>query len=640
MNKIKSISSGFIAAWQLLLLVGFVSVLLPQVTVVGYRWKVELALAAFLFISLLLVLFSGTSRFVRSLSKAELIWIVLPLALFTLWSGLSCFWAASWRSAMHHTLLWGCYTIFYVLIRSVIQDKGRLSYCLRITGYVVLIISAACVIEFFLSPRSGFVTFVKRYYPYAEINASLLPLLLVIAINDTTRQWIRGMLLNLITWSSVVVIASRTMFIAGISSVLMLGGLTTILHRRPGHLKRWLVFIGLAIGITLGSQALLKADQERALFQRFAGTDKTNVQNARLRLFYWGLAVEGFKTSPIIGIGGDNYFSEYKQLREKYSAANPDNPMLEIIEELFPERAHNEYLQILCELGLVGGLLLGWLLVGIAYMFFLVVRKRASLITLGAFAGVSAFLISSVLSSYSFRLPANGLCFFFLLAVAASGIFVRPSDPAHAREFRGKQLFLAVGLLVSISMIGFSAVRALSINHLTNFQNSADSDHAEQEIINAIALDPSEPMFRSYYGQHLYLLGRYDEAIPQMRLGIRDGLAGSPFYFNLLAAEMRAGHVDDAIRTFDEALRVYPRSVFLRTAYAAFLKRQDDVAAASAEYKRAFEINPGQAKSWQLAHDEGLERLALVSNTDPEFFHPMELIPYDGAIVLSNFQRQ
>ena len=188
-------------------------------------------------------------------------------------------------------------------------------------------------------------------------------------------------------------------------------------------------------------------------------------------------------------------------------------------------------------------------------------------------------------------------------------------------------------------MIGFSAVRAVSISHLTNSLGTLDTEYAETEIKKAIALDASEPMFRSFYGQQLYLAGQHEEAIPQLRLAIDNGLASSPTYFNLLSAEMRAGMSDEANKTFEEAMLVYPRSIFLRTAYAAFLKRQGDPMAADIHYQKAVEIDPKQAKSWQFAHDEGLERLSIVSHSDPDYIKPMDLPPADGALALVSFQR-
>jgi len=188
-------------------------------------------------------------------------------------------------------------------------------------------------------------------------------------------------------------------------------------------------------------------------------------------------------------------------------------------------------------------------------------------------------------------------------------------------------------------MIGFSAVRALSIYHLSNAQNSVDKDGAAEEIQRAIDLDPSEPMFRLARGQQLYFAGNYDEAASELRFAIERGLATSPVYFNLLAAEMLGERKAAARQVFDEALRVYPRSVFLRTAYAAFLKRDGDVSGAEREFERARATNATQARSWQLAHDEGLERLALARHGDPSLLPVNELIPDGGPLALVNFQQ-
>ena len=642
-----SAADRLIVSWPVLLFVAFGLVLTPPVTAVGYLWLEEFALAAFLFVALVFVATGKASGIAFKFTKTELIWIVLPMVLFTIWSGLSYFWARSGRNAMHHTLLWACYTIFYFLIRLVIEDKKSLNITLNITRYVVFLISAICIIEFLLSSKQSQAEFLVRYYPYSEISITLLPILLVLVVDNAVVQSIRWILFSSTVWCSMVVTASRTVFVAGVGSILMFAVLSIILNKPSVNVRRWLAFIGLVTAITLGSQMLLKADTERALFQRFAGTDKTNVQNAGLRLFYWGMALEGFKASPVVGIGGDNYLSEYKLLRERYTTAHPENQLLEIGEDLLPERAHNEYLQIMCELGSVGSLLFGWLVAGIAYMMFIAIRKRAPLITLGALAGLASFLVASFATSYSFRIPINGLCFFFLIAVSARELFTTGSRDARGdgTESKLKPLFVFAGLFVSLSMLIFSTVRAFSISHFSHCEITNNRGYAVAEITKAIALDPSEPMFRFSYGQELFFSGRYDtrhydEAMYNFRLAIQNGFATTPVYFNLLASEMLARRPDDAVQTFSEALSVYPRSVFLLTAHAAFLKREGDPAAADHEYQKAMAIDPMQAISWQLAHEEGLDLLEKAAHSDTRFLETKRLIPFEGSQALLAFQRQ
>jgi len=55
-------------------------------------------------------------------------------------------------------------------------------------------------------------------------------------------------------------------------------------------------------------------------------------------------------------------------------------PKLIHYEAILPERSHNEYLQILAELGTVGFLLFAWLLFGIIKLLFGLRRKSVSLL--------------------------------------------------------------------------------------------------------------------------------------------------------------------------------------------------------------------------------------------------------------------
>jgi Flp pilus assembly protein TadD len=226
---------------------------------------------------------------------------------------------------------------------------------------------------------------------------------------------------------------------------------------------------------------------------------------------------------------------------------------------------------------------------------------------------------------------------FLLLAVASWDLFSSQDESEKVNPF--SKLFPVFGIIVSVGMIAFCLVRANSIRHMTNAINEKDEKVRTSEIENAIAIDHSEPMFRFYYGQWLVRNGEFDAAIPQMRIAIENGLANSTSFFRLAVAEQRAGRSEEAEKTFQEALGVYPRSVFLRTAYAAFLKRKGDAMNAETHYNLALAINEKQARSWQLAHDEGLERLVHVSRTDPAYLSPFDLIPADGPLALTGAQR-
>jgi tetratricopeptide (TPR) repeat protein len=340
--------------------------------------------------------------------------------------------------------------------------------------------------------------------------------------------------------------------------------------------------------------------------------------------------------------------SIYKPARESYAARDSENKLLEINEDVLAERAHNEYLQILSELGLIGAALFAWLLAGVAYLFVrLCRRRRVSLASIAALVGIVAFLISSLASSYSFRVPANGLCFFFLLALLVKNSKLKIKDsaagePADAafRIGRLRPIIVAAGLTICASTMIFSAVRGTSLMYLQLALTSSDDAQAERFYQKAIALDAREASFRYYYGVELYNQKRAAEAVPHLRFAVDNGVATSISYFQMASAQIVARQPLEADRTFAESLRVYPRSVFLRTAYASFLRERGETEESRIQYEKALLIGEKQAKSWMTAQTAGIKKLTEAESRDASLVKAMELRPIEGVYALLDFQSQ
>ncbi|HUR98093.1 MAG TPA: O-antigen ligase family protein [Pyrinomonadaceae bacterium] len=633
-NTSESLFPTIISYWPAMLLVGLGSAFLPLAPMLGYRWSVELALAIVVLAATVHGLISRQSFPDHSISFREFVFTALPILLFISWSFLSAIWSMSWRSALHHSLLWSCYLAFFVSIRQAIRGRRTERTMLKALGTVLFAISLACLAEYAMKDAAATKVFNERYYSYAEAIVTLLPVFVACWI-EAVPKWSRlALLVAAFSWAAMFATTSRTMLAAGVIGLAIFVFFSRVVGREVRNPERWIATLLSFLFVAIFFLVPFQSQDQPNVLQRMSAKEDSSVKSAEARVLLWGLAVEGFKYQPIRGIGADNYFARYKSLRESLSARDPNDPILEINEDLIPERAHNEYLQILAELGIIGALLFGWLLVGVAYMFWLACTRRASLLTLGALSGMAAFFVASGASSYSFRMPANGICFFFLLAVASRGVFT--SEEKIDARLRNVIPILVVA--VSLAMIVFCIIRVNGVRHMTNSLNATDEGTRGTEIENAIAIDPSEPMFRFYYGQQLYLRGRDEEAIPQFKFAIDSGLANSTALFALAKMHERAGHTGDALAAFEEALRIFPRSVFLKTAFASFLRERGDYGRADAEYEGALLINEKQARSWQLAHDEGLERLVHISRTDQRYLSPFDLKPEGAPRILSNFQ--
>jgi O-antigen ligase len=642
-NSRQPFSYIFLAFWSALLLANFVPAIPQPAVIIGYLWKVEFALAAFLLAAIVFLLKLPKEKFER-VTRKEFFFIILPLLLFTIWSGFSIFWAQSPRNALHHTLLWACYCIFYLLIRQLVKQPKSLALSFKFTGLVIFILGAACIAEYVSSPENITAFFTYRYYKYAEALVTLLPVFLALALQSKSRIAMLSGAVALIAWMVMLLSLSRTLFITGFVTVGLFFALVFIFQDWKKHLKKSsLLFGSLILCVFISQMSFSSGKHENATITRFSGGEISQASFSS-RFLFWGIALESFKQNPAFGVGADNYVSVYKTARENYSALDGENKLLEINEDVLAERAHNEYLQILSELGIVGAVFFAWLLGGIAYLFFSLCRKRASLLSIASIVGISAFLISSLASSYSFRVPANGLCFFFLLALAASSLKSKvPSlKSSHFSDLRlgTRDLRLAFGLIICVTMLVFSAVRGTSLMYLQFALSSSEEAQAGQYFQKAIALDGDDGTFRYYYGLNLFNRERAAEAAPQMRLAIEKGTATSISYFHLASAQIVSRKPFEAEQTFAEALRVYPRSVFLRTAFASFLKENGKVSESQIEYEKAFRVNAEQARSWWLSHTEGMKKLSQTEAQDKSFVGAMDLKPTEGIYALLDFQRQ
>src|SRR5688572_1789639 len=125
--KARKFDSTLFLLWPLLLLVAWLSPLLPTVGIPGYRWTVELAFAFFLLLVILVCILGRTNFRFSAITSGETLFVILPIAFFVIWSFTSVLWAQSWRSTFHHSLVWACYLIYMVLARSIYNDADRLS---------------------------------------------------------------------------------------------------------------------------------------------------------------------------------------------------------------------------------------------------------------------------------------------------------------------------------------------------------------------------------------------------------------------------------------------------------------------------------------------------------------------------------
>lgn len=168
--------------------------------------------------------------------------------------------------------------------------------------------------------------------------------------------------------------------------------------------------VGAAILLLIGSVVFL-GGSDALLRGVTMDVGKDDISNGRLH--FWSVAIKIFLDNPILGAGLDAFgvaFTKHDTWHGIFRV----------------EQAHNEYLQILAETGIVG-------FACIAVFIYLLIKKGRSTVAnassgfrqnaaIGALAGCIGILVHSFVD-FPLRTPSNG--FFFLLLVAIATVSVK-----------------------------------------------------------------------------------------------------------------------------------------------------------------------------------------------------------------------
>ncbi|MBV9296577.1 MAG: O-antigen ligase family protein [Acidobacteriaceae bacterium] len=203
-------------------------------------------------------------------------------------------------------------------------------------------------------------------------------------------SWLIAALLLL----AVIYSLSRTGFLVGVAVLFIIGALS-IGPRTPSPGRRW-VSLGVLGAMIVLLLIVLPPDQ---LIERFAMFSSTEKLSSDTRLFLWKETLSLISEFRWFGCGLGGFESAF--LKYQAAAANSSVGF-----------AHNDYLQYLAELGIIGFALLAALLSGILMQIFRGVLQltyeNRRLIVIGCAGAFAAVLLHSLVD-FNMCIPANAL---------------------------------------------------------------------------------------------------------------------------------------------------------------------------------------------------------------------------------------
>lgn len=630
----------FSLSWSLLLLVPFLPS--PAASIgTGSNWRVSLAAAVLFGLCLAGFIWrkASAAKLTAAFTQKEIIFLILPCASFIIWSAISCFWAQSWKLAAFHTAVWCSYLVFYFLIRQKNECRSFFQITFYVLGAVFWIIALPCIIEYFLVTNTDVRTDIGiRYAKFAEIFNTLLPLFLAFSLKLRKKQFLLCSATVLLGWLLVISSLSRAALLVCLFSTLMFAAACFLTKQNKQTRKRVAAFLLILITLTLATQFI--PSKSITVVQRTVSGEANESSSVRPLCAF--VALEMFKDNWITGVGADNFGLHFTEYRARFGEQNPQMAAQFEVEDVLPERAHNEYFQVFSELGIVGGALFCFLLFGIFRLFWTAFRRRNKIspIAIGALIGITGFLLSSLVTSYSFRVMQNGLVFFFVLAVASKALLAREVIEKPERQFvfspQIGRAFAAFGIAVCFGLFALSITRAGAVFYVNEAGQTESVEEAMRLYDKAAYLDSDNAA--SFYFQGIRLLNenRASEAVLLLQTAMERGITATAAYSYLATAQILNGDMLAAETTMREAVKVYPRSTFARMRYAALLQKNGKEDLSVEQRRIALGFNERQARGWWNLITEGGTKAMFRARANENIMAPGGLKPENAVLAFLN----
>jgi O-antigen ligase/tetratricopeptide (TPR) repeat protein len=263
------------------------------------------------------------------------------------------------------------------------------------------------------------------------------------------------------------------------------------------------------------------------------------------RLQAWRAGLALIRDFPLFGIGLGNWPELFTRYQPPPWA------------EMYFSQAHNDYLQLIAENGLIGAALLAWFFVRLGralarrgvWLSPQVLPVFAALVSGIAVMAVCEFL------DFDLRIPANALLFAVLLGLALRLTLPEARKAPETRRSRPPALAIAAGaaaLLLAWAALRQddsvypynlrmaatpAAARAMLLSYPANayahyvtvhrFGSSMPADERLRELATIVYLDPTNPRARDLYAQELERAGHMNDAFRQIRLSVEASPEGA-----------------------------------------------------------------------------------------------------------------
>jgi O-antigen ligase len=264
-------------------------------------------------------------------------------------------------------------------------------------------------------PRSGgwiYGPYVNHNH-YAGLMEMLVPIPLVVSLSRQAAPKVRAVAAATaaVMLGTIFLSGSRGGMLAIVAELIILAAL--LIKQKRG--LRTAIGIGVFLAIVVGLLTWIGGDE---LSKRIATVGPGHTElSADIRGYINRDGFRMFLRKPVIGWGLGTFPIVYPEFRTFYT-------------NFFVNEAHNDYLQLLVEMGLLGFATMIWFVVTVYVRAAKKIgnwhSETSGAVTLACVLGLSGILVHSAVD-FNLQIPANAALFYVLCTIAAAEPFAKPA---------------------------------------------------------------------------------------------------------------------------------------------------------------------------------------------------------------------
>jgi len=392
----------------------------------------------------------------------------LPIFIFILLMTISLLRSQSFMVSLNDYIMFLFYFFIYFLIINNINNKIEFNSIIKLFFIISIIIAIYAIIQYYnldpyLNNLSTITSTIGQKNWVSNYLASIFPIIFsYFLLQGIKKNKIFLYLLLLIIYTALMICQSRGIWISmGLTSLI---GIYFIFKFKIFKIfkdnQKWLYLLlttFLIITIIYSTDNFLNRSAI-TVPQRALSTLDEQDPSINTRILIWKNTLQMIKDNPLWGSGIGTFKINYLNYQAEFLKTNPN-----YIKYFANAReAHNEYLHLGAELGLIG---LG-IFVSIIFIFFYMAlsflkkekNMEKKMILFGLFLGITCFLIHS-LFTFPFHVLALGSTFFIILGLTIVHLkdynLSMSQKENETSKFKPKNLRLKIifGILIIIIMI-------------------------------------------------------------------------------------------------------------------------------------------------------------------------------------------